>query len=109
MYLIPTFLLVTLAAKQMLTEMQNADGTPKAWGRQVLEHGISTLEFHYLRSANILDGIGKGLAEALVARMKVTERFAVHTQTIQSTQKIRRTKAMKSQPKQTITLTETEL
>ena len=33
--------------------------------RQVLEKGISNLEFHYLGSAKILGGVGKGLAEAL--------------------------------------------
>jgi Carbohydrate esterase, sialic acid-specific acetylesterase len=34
--------------------------------RLVLEKGISNLEFHYLGSAKILGGIGKGLAEAMV-------------------------------------------
>ena len=33
--------------------------------RQVLEKGISNAEFHYLGSAKILGGIGKGLAEAM--------------------------------------------
>ena len=33
--------------------------------RQVLEKGISNLEFHYLSSAQILGGVGKGLAEAM--------------------------------------------
>ncbi len=33
--------------------------------RVVLEKGISNLEFHYLGSAKILGGIGKGLAEAM--------------------------------------------
>ncbi len=33
--------------------------------RTVLEKGISNLEFHYLGSAKILGGIGKGLAEAM--------------------------------------------
>ncbi len=33
--------------------------------RQVLEKGISNFEFHYLGSAKILGGVGKGLAEAL--------------------------------------------
>lgn len=33
--------------------------------RLALEKGISNLEFHYLSSANILGGIGKGLAEAM--------------------------------------------
>lgn len=33
--------------------------------RLVMEKGISNLEFHYLGSAKILGGIGKGLAEAM--------------------------------------------
>ena len=34
--------------------------------RLVLEKGISNFEFHYLGSAKILGGIGKGMAEAMV-------------------------------------------
>ena len=34
--------------------------------RAILEKGISNLEFHYLGSAKILGGVGKGLAEAMV-------------------------------------------
>ena len=37
--------------------------------RTVLEKGISNLEFHYLGSAKILGGIGKGFAEAM-ARLR---------------------------------------
>ncbi len=37
-----------------------------------LEKGISNLEFHYLGSAKILGGVGKGLAEAL-AELKKTK------------------------------------
>ncbi len=33
--------------------------------RQVIEKGISNLEFHYLGSAKILGGVGKGMAEAM--------------------------------------------
>ena len=33
--------------------------------RQVLEKGVSNFEFHYLGSAKILGGIGKGFAEAI--------------------------------------------
>ncbi len=33
--------------------------------RLVISKGISNLEFHYLGSAKILGGIGKGLAEAM--------------------------------------------
>ncbi len=40
--------------------------------RQVLEKGISNLEFHYLGSAKILGGVGKGLAEAM-AELKKTK------------------------------------
>ncbi len=38
--------------------------------REVLEKGISNLEFHYLGSAKILGGIGKGFAEAMADLMK---------------------------------------
>ena len=41
--------------------------------RQVMEKGISNLEFHYLGSAKILGGIGKGFAEAM-ADMKQLKR-----------------------------------
>jgi hypothetical protein len=37
--------------------------------RVILEKGISNLEFHYLGSAKIIGGIGKGLAEAM-AKLK---------------------------------------
>lgn len=33
--------------------------------RKILEVGVSNLEFHYLGSAKILGGVGKGLAEAM--------------------------------------------
>lgn len=38
--------------------------------QMVLEKGISNFEFHYLGSAKILGGIGKGLAEAMAALRK---------------------------------------
>ncbi len=41
--------------------------------RLVLAKGISNLEFHYLGSAKILGGIGKGLADAMVPMMKASE------------------------------------
>ena len=41
--------------------------------RMVLEKGISNFEFHYLGSAKILGGVGKGLAEAL-AELKHLQR-----------------------------------
>ncbi len=34
--------------------------------RKLIDVGISNLEFHYLGSAKILGGIGKGLAEAMI-------------------------------------------
>ncbi len=43
------------ALREGLTERQ----------RLVMEKGISNLEFHYLGSAKILGGVGKGLAEAM--------------------------------------------
>jgi len=41
--------------------------------RLVLARGVSNAEFHYLGSAKILGGIGKGLAEAMVPMMKARE------------------------------------
>ena len=38
--------------------------------RQVLEKGVSNQEYHYLGSAKILGGIGKGFAEAVVELVK---------------------------------------
>jgi alpha-galactosidase len=42
--------------------------------RLVLEKGVSNLEFHYLGSAKILGGVGKGLAEAM-AELKQLRRL----------------------------------
>jgi hypothetical protein len=44
--------------------------------RLVLEKGISNLEFHYLGSAKILGGIGRGLAEAMIAVQKAPSQSA---------------------------------
>jgi hypothetical protein len=41
--------------------------------RQVLEKGLSNLEFHYPGSAKILSGIGKGLAEAMAELQQLRE------------------------------------
>ena len=43
--------------------------------RLVIEKGISNLEFHYLGSAKILGGLGKGLAEAMaeLKQLKMTK------------------------------------
>ena len=52
------------AEERAALEKQLAEGlTPRE--RQVLEKGISNAEFHYLGSAKILGGVGKGLAEAM--------------------------------------------
>ena len=62
----------TLAAESKLTpadekaalEKMRAEGLTER-ERTVMEKGISNLEFHYLGSAKILGGVGKGLAEAI--------------------------------------------
>jgi len=41
--------------------------------RLVIEKGISNFEFHYLGSAKILGGVGKGLAEAMADLNRPTE------------------------------------
>ena len=43
--------------------------------RRVLEKGVSNAEFHYLGSAKILGGVGKGLAEAMaeLKQLKLTK------------------------------------
>ena len=41
--------------------------------RLVLEKGVSNLEFHYLGSATILGGVGKGLAEAMAELKQLKE------------------------------------
>ncbi len=55
---------MTPAEEKAVLEKMRADGLTER-ERQVLEKGISNLEFHYLGSAKILGGIGKGLAEAM--------------------------------------------
>ena len=52
------------AEEKALLEKLRAEGLTER-ERQVLEKGISNLEFHYLGSAKILGGVGKGLAEAM--------------------------------------------
>lgn len=52
------------ANEKALQEKLRIEGL-KERERQVLEKGISNQEFHYLGSAKILGGIGKGLAEAM--------------------------------------------
>lgn len=41
--------------------------------REILEKGVSNQEFHYLGSAKILGGIGKGFAEAMAKLMHVDQ------------------------------------
>jgi Carbohydrate esterase, sialic acid-specific acetylesterase len=50
--------------KALIEKMRSEGLTERE--RLVMEKGISNLEFHYLGSAKILGGIGKGLAEALI-------------------------------------------
>jgi hypothetical protein len=52
------------AEERALMEKLRADGLTER-ERLVLEKGVSNFEFHYLGSAKILGGIGKGLAEAM--------------------------------------------
>ena len=55
---------LTPAEEKAALEKMRTEGLTER-ERQVLEKGISNLEFHYLGSAKILGGIGKGLAEAM--------------------------------------------
>jgi alpha-galactosidase len=50
-------------------KMRNKELTERE--RQVIDKGISNLEFHYLGSAKILGGIGKGLAESMADLKKL--------------------------------------
>lgn len=52
------------AEERALTEKMRAESLTER-ERLVLEKGVSNAEFHYLGSAKILGGIGKGLAEAM--------------------------------------------
>ena len=49
--------------KEVLDKMRTEGMTERE--RMVLEKGISNAEYHYLGSAKILGGVGKGLAEAM--------------------------------------------
>lgn len=53
------------AEERALLEKLRAEGLTER-ERKVLETGVSNAEFHYLGSAKILGGIGKGFAEAMV-------------------------------------------
>lgn len=52
------------AEERALVEKMRAESLTER-ERLILEKGVSNLEFHYLGSAKILGGIGKGLAEAM--------------------------------------------
>lgn len=49
--------------RSMMEKMRNEGLTERE--KQIVEKGISNFEFHYLGSAKILGGIGKGLAETM--------------------------------------------
>lgn len=53
------------AEEKALVEKMRAESLTER-ERLILEKGVSNAEFHYLGSAKILGGIGKGLAEAMV-------------------------------------------
>ncbi|MCB1212170.1 MAG: hypothetical protein KDK97_22800, partial [Verrucomicrobiales bacterium] len=52
------------AVERVLTEKMRIEGLTDR-ERLVLDKGVSNAEFHYLGSAKILGGIGKGFAEAM--------------------------------------------
>jgi alpha-galactosidase len=55
---------LTRATEKAELEKRRTEGLSER-ERVILEKGISNLEFHYLGSAKILGGIGKGMAEAM--------------------------------------------
>lgn len=57
------------AEERALTEKMRSESLTER-ERLVLERGVSNAEFHYLGSAKILGGIGKGLAEAMAELSK---------------------------------------
>lgn len=60
---------MTPADEKAALEKMRAEGLPER-ERTLLEKGISNAEFHYLGSAKILGGVGKGLAEAIAELRK---------------------------------------
>jgi alpha-galactosidase len=56
------------AAKQLENDLRTKEFTPREL--ETLEKGISNAEFHYLGSARILGGIGKGFAEAMAELLR---------------------------------------
>lgn len=57
------------AEERSLVEKMRAEGLSER-ERLILEKGVSNAEFHYLGSAKILGGIGKGFAEAMAGLAK---------------------------------------
>jgi alpha-galactosidase len=60
------------AEEKALVDKLRAEGLTER-ERLVLEKGISNFEFHYLGSAKILGGVGKGLAEAMAELKQSTK------------------------------------
>ena len=60
---------MTPAEEKAALEKMRAEGLTER-ERTLLEKGISNAEFHYLGSAKILSGVGKGLAEAMAELRK---------------------------------------
>ena len=60
---------MTPAEEKAAVERMRSEGLTER-ERTLLEKGISNLEFHYLGSAKILGGVGKGLAEAMAELRK---------------------------------------
>ncbi|MFN9878671.1 MAG: hypothetical protein ACK557_09355 [Planctomycetota bacterium] len=51
------------ATKQLETELRGQELSPREL--EILEKDVSNAEYHHLGSARILDGIGRGFAEAM--------------------------------------------
>lgn len=65
------------AEEKALTDKLRAEGLTER-ERLIIEKGVSNFEFHYLGSAKILGGVGKGLAEA-IAELKHFKPSKLHS------------------------------